>query len=654
MQALLGYQRIPTHQNHIFFYESVRRRLVAALLSSPPITITMASKSLESRSEIEGAKRQLTVAQKWQSSANDMLKVTIQTQIETGAPKQIIEFAREQISLSEKEVHEAQAYLKKVEARWEVISIDVDDNEPVLSSSKVQNNTNISHAPSLSNQRLNDDAVILSDDSNDAEDSTNTSVVFTTSTASSSVAATTAPQPPTFNIGNKVILQNSTPTYNNQLGIIKSKPNDTLYTIELLSNRKLVNAKLINMKLVDGSVANESVTTAASASNSIADSSLVIGSKVILKGTANTSYNGQQGVIKSMTLSHHAGGKTVYRVSLPEGKETYVFSVNMQQVVEQNDAVVNNDEAVASISTDNAKVTNRNDATKNDAPKVKSESEKEQIVLELSSDDEEEDYIPHHLTVHGCDSDEINGIFTLAGMHNGAPRYTKQGQGGLWQKTLYSIQLETESAYPKDIKKWLLLGRTDAVTVCHSSARADAGNVPPSNRWKNQRSDIRVKGEIYTGKGVVGVQLSLEPKISHAKDRAYFNTDGKSKNSDGVMNSRSVIVDNLLVEGCVDEVNGIYNKNGYANDAPVYYKARSDGLPCVKLYRGGRYWNNNGCYWYISVLKGDTWCSYYRLTVDCEGLPLTREWTRTESRASGMLPLVKLSTGRSNKRARTS
>jgi len=637
----------------------------------------MASKSLESRSEIEGAKRLLTVAQKWQISASDMLKVITQSSTQVyGASKQI-EFAKTQLSLSEKEVHEAQAYLKKIEARWEVISIDVDDNEPTLSSvssgTKVQNSTSTSHAPSLSNQssmRLNDDAVILSDDSNDAEETTNNA----TAAVSAALAPTTsAPQPPTFNIGSKVILQNSTPTYNNQIGIIKSKPNDTLYTIELLVSKKLVNAKLINMKLVDGSVVNESIATgatstsnvvseesrssvAAASSTSTVESSLVIGSKVILKGTANTSYNGQQGVIKSMTLSHHAGGKTVYRVSLPGGKETYVFSVNIQQVVEQNDAVVNSEEA--STSTDNnAKVTNRNIATKNDAPKVKSESEKEQIVLELSSDDEKEDYIPPHLTVHGCGSNDINGTFTLAGMHNGAPRYTKQiGLMG----SLYSIQLEIESSYrAKDIKKWLLLGRTDGVTVCHSSARADGtGSLPPSHRWKNQRLDISVKGGHYDinyeGKGVIGVQLSLEPKISHAKDRAYFNTDGKSKNSDGVMNSQSVIVDDLLVEGCIDEVNGIYHKHGYVNDAPIYYKAQSDGLPCVKLYRGGRYWNNRGCYWYISVLKGDTWCSYYRLTVECEGLPLTREWTRTDSRASGMLPLVKLSTGRSNKRARTS
>ena len=606
----------------------------------------MASKSLESRSEIEGAKRLLTVAQKWQTSAGDMLKVITQSSTPVGASKQIEFASREQLSLSEKEVHEAQAYLKQIEARWEVI--DVDD-EPISSASvgtKVQNNTNISHAPSL---RLNDDAVILSDDSNDAEDKTNNVAVSTASTSSSSVAA---PQPSTFNIGSKVILQNSTPTYNNQLGIIKSKPNDTLYTIELLSNRKLVNAKLINMKLVDGSVANESVTTAASASNSIADSSLVIGSKVILKGTANTSYNGQQGVIKSMTLSHHAGGKTVYRVSLPEGKETYVFSVNMQQVVEQNDTVINS-EVVASISTNNnAKATNRNIATKNDAPKVK--SEKEQIVLELSSDDED-DYIPHHLTVSGCGSDDINGTFTLAGMYNNAPRYTKQTAGyPNYEKIVYSIQLEMETSFLKDIKKWLLLGRTNDGTVCHSSARADGGNLPPSHRWKNQRSGIRVQSGYYVGKGVIGVQLSLEPKLSHGKDRKYFNTDGKTKNTDGVMNSRSEIVDELLVEGCVDEINGIYKKNGYINDSPSYFKARSsDGLPCVKIYRGERCYWQDGCRWYISVLKGDTWCVYY-ITECREGLPLTRDWKRRDNRASGMLPLVKLSTGRSNKRARTS
>ena len=51
---------------------------MAALLSSS-IPVTMASKSLECRSEIEGAKRLLTVAQKWRTSANDMLKVITQS-----------------------------------------------------------------------------------------------------------------------------------------------------------------------------------------------------------------------------------------------------------------------------------------------------------------------------------------------------------------------------------------------------------------------------------------------------------------------------------------------------------------------------------------------------------------------------------------------
>jgi len=624
----------------------------------------MASKSLESRSEIEGAKRLLSVAQKWRTSANDMLKVITQSSTQVGGASKQIEFAKKQLSLSEKEVHEAQTYRKQIEARWEVI--DVDD-EPISSSSagsRVQNNTNTSHALSLSNPLSN--PVILSDDSNDAEDITNNVAVSTASRSSLVAAATISP---TFNMGNKVMLQNTTPLYNGRIGIIKGfsqSLNDTLYTIELLDNKQLVNAQLFNMKLygtnesiVTGATSTSNVVSqesrssvVAASSTSTVESSLVIGSKVILKGMANTSYNGQQGVIKLITLCRSvAGGKTVYTITLPGGKEAFAFSDNVQQV-EQNDAAVNS-EAVSSTSTNNdAKVTNKN-VTKTDTLKVK--SEKEQTVLELSSDDEN-DYIPHHLTVSGCGSDDINGTFTLAGMYNNAPRYTKQTAGyPNYEKTVYSIQLEMETSYPKDIKKWLLLGRTNEGTVCHSSARADGGNLPPSHRWKNQRSGIRVQSGDYAGKGVIGVQLSLEPKISHAKDRAYFNTDGKSKNTDGVTNNQSEIVDELCVEGCVDEINGIYKKNGYVNDAPIYYKAQSDGLPCVKIWRGGRHsWNDNGCYWYISVLKGDTWCTYYRLTVECEGLPLTREWTRIDSRASGMLPLVKLSTGRSNKRARTS
>ena len=268
----------------------------------------MASKSLESRSEIEGAKRLLTVAQKWRTSADEMLKVITQSSAQVcGASKQI-EFAREQLSLSEKEVHEAQAYLKQIEARWEVI--DVDD-EPISSSSagsRVQNNTNTSHAPSLSNPLSN--PVILSDDSNDAEDITNNAAVSTASRSSLVAAATISP---TFNIGNKVMLQNTTPLYNGRIGIIKGfsqSLNDTLYTIELLDNKQLVNAHLFNMKLVGGSVVNESVITAASASTSTV-SSVVIGSKVILN-MPNTSLNGQQGVVKSKTSSHHGGGM-VYR-----------------------------------------------------------------------------------------------------------------------------------------------------------------------------------------------------------------------------------------------------------------------------------------------------------------------------------------------------
>ena len=55
----------------------------------------------------------------------------------------------------------------------------------------------------------------------------------------------------TFNIGSTVSIQKSSPEFNGQVGTIKSKPNDT-YTVELLSNKKLVSARLINMKLVDG------------------------------------------------------------------------------------------------------------------------------------------------------------------------------------------------------------------------------------------------------------------------------------------------------------------------------------------------------------------------------------------------------------------
>lgn len=71
------------------------------------------------------------------------------------------------------------------------------------------------------------------------------------SASSYATASMTTQSKTSFNIGSKVIIQNSAPNFNGQVGIIKSKPNDTVYTIELLSDKKLVSAKLINMKLVD-------------------------------------------------------------------------------------------------------------------------------------------------------------------------------------------------------------------------------------------------------------------------------------------------------------------------------------------------------------------------------------------------------------------
>ena len=52
----------------------------------------------------------------------------------------------------------------------------------------------------------------------------------------------------TFNIGSTVIIQNSTPEFNGQVGIIKA------YTVELLSNKKLVSARLMNIKTVESDV----------------------------------------------------------------------------------------------------------------------------------------------------------------------------------------------------------------------------------------------------------------------------------------------------------------------------------------------------------------------------------------------------------------
>ena len=89
----------------------------------------MASKSVESRGEIEGAKRVLRVATLFQSSAAAMLKL-VQDELTTGLPSTaaVVLRAKKYLLISEKEVNEAATYEKEVEKKWEVIDVDSDND----------------------------------------------------------------------------------------------------------------------------------------------------------------------------------------------------------------------------------------------------------------------------------------------------------------------------------------------------------------------------------------------------------------------------------------------------------------------------------------------------------------------------------------------
>ena len=120
--------------------------------------MSTATKTIESRSEIEGAKRLLKVAQAWHKSAVDMLHV-IQTKTDGAC---VAAVAKSHVLKSEKEVKGAVAYLKEIEQRWEVIDVD-DDVEPSKKVAKSVRNAGCDETSS------NADAIVISDSGDDAE-----------------------------------------------------------------------------------------------------------------------------------------------------------------------------------------------------------------------------------------------------------------------------------------------------------------------------------------------------------------------------------------------------------------------------------------------------------------------------------------------------
>lgn len=139
----------------------------------------MASNSLESRSEMEGAKRLLKVVQKWNKSAAAMLLAMPQPQDLLGGVA-LISFAKLQVSNSEEEVKVAEGYLREVEQRWQVI--DVDGNEPpstlATSTSHERGETmtatqNINNSATLSPSSSNQTSTTVSSSSSINQTSTN-------------------------------------------------------------------------------------------------------------------------------------------------------------------------------------------------------------------------------------------------------------------------------------------------------------------------------------------------------------------------------------------------------------------------------------------------------------------------------------------------
>ena len=92
----------------------------------------MATRDTKGRREIEAAKQRLSLAKSHASFVSTTLKTVTATEDAAKKAWKKAKRAREEIQAqdtsSEKEVSDAQKFLAEVEARWEVIAIDIDDD----------------------------------------------------------------------------------------------------------------------------------------------------------------------------------------------------------------------------------------------------------------------------------------------------------------------------------------------------------------------------------------------------------------------------------------------------------------------------------------------------------------------------------------------
>jgi len=298
---------------------------------------------------------------------------------------------------------------------------------------------------------------------------------------------------------------------------------------------------------------------------------------------------------------------------------------------------------------DKAGETQVTNGAKKDAPKVKTEA--------LDTSDDEDGDVPYSIAVKDCGINAANGMYTLIGFLNDAPRYSNTG----FDSSYYVIQRETVLMNNKPEKRWLMLGHVAGTSlgelVCHYTASAvgTSNELPPLYRWKVANGVIKPQGRegrVYrTKKTLPSPKLSLVRKLMDSKDKNFT--------------SNLEIVSELVVEDCgIDQINGIYRQNGYNEGRPIYYKAnKSNGLPCAKMFQRKYYdsWRDDGYRWYLCVLERNQWLCYYATEDEIDSLPIGGTWQishRNNGTKSRALPNVRLNTAvsvlgqRQSKRAR--
>ena len=102
------------------------------------------SKNLESRGEIEAAKRLLALARRWSHTAKSLASGA---EVMCEVPSGLEVLVRGQLREAEREVEEAKEYLAEVERRWEVIGVDDADSKPARISPSSASTTGARNVP---------------------------------------------------------------------------------------------------------------------------------------------------------------------------------------------------------------------------------------------------------------------------------------------------------------------------------------------------------------------------------------------------------------------------------------------------------------------------------------------------------------------------